>query len=317
MSCALLAIDALASGYASNPDYKRQLDSTVFYIVPRLNPDAAEEYFAALRTGRRTTFTPYDDDNDGRIDEDGPEDLNKDGLITMMRVKDPDGPYTVLADDSRVMKRAEPQKGEAGGWSIYWEGIDNDGDGFYNEDGAGGADLDRNFQHQYPYFAPDAGRHMVSESETRALLDFAIKHRNIAGVLTFGASDNLVSAPAGRAATIDLVAFASEATTKARAAGTVTDTPPSQFFGGGPIDGGEFAPPARPAAPARPPAPRPATTINAADLEYFRSVGEKYKQITSFRQSPAARRPAGALFEWGYYQFGVPSFSTPSRRVVV
>jgi hypothetical protein len=308
---ALFAIDALASGYATNPEYKRQLDSTVFYVIPRLNPDAAEDYFAAVKTGRRTTLTPFDADNDGRLDEDGPEDLNKDGFITMMRVKDPDGAYAPLADDPRLMKRADPQKGEAGGWAIYWEGLDNDGDGFYNEDGVGGADLDRNFQHQYPYYAPDAGRYMVSESESRALVDFAIAHRIIAGILTVAASDNLVSAPGGRGATIDLVAFASEATTRARAAGIVLDTPPTQFFGGGPIDGSEFAPPPRPAAPARPPAPRPATTINAADLELFRSVGEKYKQLTGIRQTPAARRPAGALFEWGYFQFGVPAFSTP------
>jgi hypothetical protein len=308
---ALLAIDTLTTGYATSPEIKRQLDSTVFYIVPRLNPDAAEESFAAVRTGRRTTFAPFDADNDGRVDEDGPEDLNKDGLITMMRVKDPAGPYTTLADDPRLMKRADPQKGESGGWALYWEGLDNDGDGFYNEDGTGGADLDRNFPHQYPYYAPDAGRHMVSEPETRALVDFAIAHRNIAGILTFGASDNLVSTTGGRAATIDMVAFANEATIAARGVGLVKDAQPTPFFGGGPIDGTEFAPPARPAAPQRPPAPRPATTIHAADLEFFRSTGEKYKELTGIRQVAAARKPAGALFEWGYFQFGVPAFSTP------
>ena len=39
------------------------------------------------------------------------------------------------------------QKGEAGGWSVYWEGVDSDGDGFLNEDGVGGVELDRNFPH--------------------------------------------------------------------------------------------------------------------------------------------------------------------------
>ena len=51
--------------------------------------------------------------------------------------------------------------------------------------------------HAYPYFAADAGRYMVSEAETRALLEYVIKHRNIAAILTFGESDNLIAA--GRA----------------------------------------------------------------------------------------------------------------------
>src|SRR5690349_8214869 len=33
--------------------------------------------------------------------------------------------------------------------------------------------------------------------------------------------------------------------------------------------------------------------------------------MTNVRTAPATRAPEGAFFEWGYYQFGVPSFSTP------
>ena len=39
---------------------------------------------------------------------------------------------------------------------------------------------------------------MVSEAETRAVLDFVLAHRNIAAILTFGESDNLIAAPARR-----------------------------------------------------------------------------------------------------------------------
>jgi hypothetical protein len=51
--------------------------------------------------------------------------------------------------------------------------------------------------------------------------------------------------------------------------------------------------------------------LNAADVEYFRAVSDKYREMTGFRAVPLVRTPAGAFFEWGYYQFGVPSFSTP------
>ena len=47
--------------------------------------------FGAIKSARKMNSAKNDDDNDGRLDEDGPEDLNKDGFITVMRVKDPNG----------------------------------------------------------------------------------------------------------------------------------------------------------------------------------------------------------------------------------
>ena len=35
--------------------------------------------------------------------------------------------------------------GEEGEWLVISEGVDNDGDGDYNEDGIGGLDLHRNY----------------------------------------------------------------------------------------------------------------------------------------------------------------------------
>jgi hypothetical protein len=60
-----------------------------------------------------------------------------------------------------------------------------------------------------------------------------------------------------------------------------------------------------------PPARRPAESVNAEDVEYFRTISDKYRALTGLRTPPATRTPAGAFFEYGYYQFGVPSFSTP------
>ncbi len=75
--------------------------------------------------------------------------------------------------------------------------------------------------HQYRSFTPDAGRYMVSETETRALLDYVLKHRNIAAILTFGESDNLVTAGGRSAASagLNLVDFAERANAPARRVG--------------------------------------------------------------------------------------------------
>src|SRR5690606_25082772 len=87
---------------ATTPAVKQMLDNQVVYIFPRLNPDGAELAFAAVKTGQKTNMRPYDDDNDGRIDEDPPEDLNGDGVISVMRVKDPRGAYMIDPADPRA-----------------------------------------------------------------------------------------------------------------------------------------------------------------------------------------------------------------------
>ncbi len=315
---ALYTVDYLLGAYATDAAVKQRLDRSVVYVVPRVNADGAEQMFAPVKAWRRTNTTPFDADNDARMDEDGPEDLNKDGFVTVMRVKDPKGPYMVSPDDARLMKRADPAKGESGGWAIYLEGVDNDGDGFYNEDGPGGVDINRNFMHQYPYFAPDAGRYMVSEAETRALLDYVIRHRNIAAILAFGASDNLVSGPARPAATagLNLVDFAERANAPARRVGMMPDLGGATGRGGRGMmmfgdEGGRGAQAPAPAGGRGRAGVQPATTVNAADLEYLAAIAGKYRELTGIRSTGIMRTPAGAFFEYGYFQFGVPSFSTP------
>jgi hypothetical protein len=61
--------------------------------------------------------------------------------------------------------------------------------------GTDGVNLNRNFQHEYLYFQPHVGPHMVSEVESRALADFVHDRHNIAAVLTFSAYDNLRTPP--------------------------------------------------------------------------------------------------------------------------
>jgi hypothetical protein len=230
------------------------------------------------------------------------------------------------------MKRADPKKGESGAYRLFTEGVDSDGDGFINEDPPGGTDINRNFPHEYPYYKPDAGPHMVSEAESRALMDFVVSHRNIAAVLTFGESDNLIVPPtsAGRlgpARELDLVRFAEAAAAGARTAGFIQT-------GGGMGRGGRFAmgefsiemlmggggggrqgsrQQAQPAASGRMMMPdrRAVTTVAAADYDYFKAASDKYTELTGIRQPLFVREPQGAFFQYGYFQFGVPSFSTP------
>lgn len=308
---ALSAISYFVNNYKTNDRVKKALDNYTIYIIPRLNPDGTERAFMKVKTGQRTNLTPFDSDNDGRIDEDGFDDIDNDGKISFIRVKDESGLYTTDSKDSRILKKADPAKGERGEYSVYFEGIDNDGDGFYNEDPQGGIDLNRNFQHEYPYYTPDAGIHMVCETESRAVIDWMIGHRNIAILLTYGLSDNLITPPndKGKLSSdreLDLLKFAELSALEAIKKGFVEKKKKfnrdEDFYFGQP----ESQIPVRPDR-----APAPATDINNGDLEYFKTVAEQYKKLTGIEKQPAVRTPKGALFQYGYFQYGILSLSTP------
>jgi hypothetical protein len=194
-SIAVTWIEHLIEQYQDDDEIVKLLETTTIYIVPRLNPDAAEHFFADLKIETSTNDKPVDDDHDGLLDEDGPEDLNNDGLITWMRIEDPEGEYILDPNDDRLLLKADHLKNEVGAWRYLREGIDNDHDERWNEDGPGGVNFNRNFPYNYKFFAEDAGIHQVSEAETRALADFVIEHPNIGIVVTYGSADNLLKTP--------------------------------------------------------------------------------------------------------------------------
>jgi hypothetical protein len=176
---------------ASSGEVKALLDKITFYILPDVNPDASEQFFSDLKYVRIANARPVDDDRDFSIDEDGFEDLNHDGLITLLRISDPSGRFIESHEDKRVMVEADISKGQSGNYLLFTEGIDNDKDGLYNEDGPGGVGFNRNFTFNYEFFGPGAGAYPVSEPETKAVADFLFERFNIYSVFAFGPQDNL------------------------------------------------------------------------------------------------------------------------------
>lgn len=189
---ALRAAERLASEHAE------LLGRVTVHVVPMANPDA----LAATRRGPAavsTTSRPVDDDRDGGADEDPPVDLDGDGAILLMRIKDPPPPYlpTLVVDDKdqRLLRAPDPLKGERAEYLLLTEAIDADGDGRFGEDGPGGVDLDRNFPHRWPEFAPDAGPFQISEPEAKLLADFVIETPELLGAIVYGRHDTLIAVP--------------------------------------------------------------------------------------------------------------------------
>ncbi|MFC1529913.1 M14 family metallopeptidase [Gemmatimonadota bacterium] len=197
----LYIIDKLVSGYGSDDAIKTLIDECVFYVCPIVNPDGVYNSVEGGNSQRQNSMN-NDDDNDGRINEDGPDDLNGDGHITMFRYKDPEGTYVVDDVDPRVMVRlgrgVETDKER---WSMVREDRDNDGDGRRGEDSERGIDVNRNFPEGW--YNDDneqagSGYYAASAPESRNILEFFTNNTNILLVQSFHTSGGFTYRPFAR-----------------------------------------------------------------------------------------------------------------------
>lgn len=173
----------LLKNYGQDARITRLIDTHTLYIRPKFNPDGADLAMTNLHN-LRSTPRPYDEDRDGILDEDPPNDLNKDGFITLMRVKNPNGLWTISPEDGRIMVRRDEKNQTGKFYNLYSEGIDDDEDGYFNEDDVGGIDMNRNFTRNWgmEFQQRGAGPYPLSEPETRVTIEFFHSHRNITGV---------------------------------------------------------------------------------------------------------------------------------------
>jgi murein tripeptide amidase MpaA len=185
----LYLIHRLVHEYGTHPSITRCLDTRVFYICPRVNPDGAEWALAdkpkIIRSSTRPY--PYEEDPIGGLVT---EDIDGDGRMLMMRIPDPNGPWKKHPQEPRLMVRREPD--EVGGdyYRLLPEGrFDEPFDPaiLTLQPKKEGLDLNRNFPAYWrqEHEQPGAGPYPTSEPEVRAIVDFIVKHPNITGGITF------------------------------------------------------------------------------------------------------------------------------------
>ncbi len=185
---ALAFLNRLLVLYGSNPQITELVDRNAYYVVPVVNVDGRYHFFRDANTpdSGRSFRIPIDDDHDGLVDEDGPDDLDGDGNICSMRKRDPFGRYKTDPDDPRVMVPIKAE--EKGEWTILGdEGIDNDGDGRINEDEAGYVDGNRNWAHNWepPYVQSGSGDYPFQAVGLRAIAKYILDRPNIIVVYAF------------------------------------------------------------------------------------------------------------------------------------
>ena len=177
----------LLENYGKDPEITDLIDTKSIYLRPVNNPDGQNLYLNTAQSNR-STVRPEDNDNDGLLDEDPPEDIDSNGIILNIRWKDTaKGNWIIdsLDPTGRIMKRVPVGKGT---YRVASEGYDSDGDGRINEDGIGGLDLHRNYPENWRpkseltgrgFTQGGAGEYPLSETETRSVVLFLLSHPNI------------------------------------------------------------------------------------------------------------------------------------------
>jgi murein tripeptide amidase MpaA len=196
-TAALSLAETLLSGYEEDPQVTRLLDRSVYYLVPRINPDGAALAMAAnpryIRSGVR--LYPYMDKEEGLHEED----IDGDGRILQMRIPDPNGDWKVSSLDPRLMQKRGPAEHGGVYYRLLPEGRLHDYDGFLIKSArpVQGLDFNRNFPFEWrpEHEQEGAGPFPGSEAEIKTLLDFITAHPNINLAITFHTYSRVILRP--------------------------------------------------------------------------------------------------------------------------
>lgn len=196
----LYLIEKLLTNYGSDEAITRCLDTRVFYICPRVNPDGAELVLQPHPKYIRSSTRPYPYDEDP-ISGLSSEDIDGDERILMMRLVDPNGEWKAHPDEPRLMIRRDPT--EVGGryYRIFSEGLIENYDGalIAAQPRKQALDLNRNFPSNWrqEYEQMGAGPYPTSEPEVHTIVDFIASHPNITGAVTFHTWSGVILRPPG------------------------------------------------------------------------------------------------------------------------
>jgi len=295
-------------------DWASTLEDATWYIIPSANPDGAARFFTSPRSDLHANGRPVNDDMDDAVNEDGPQDLNGDGWVTMIRQRSPEGDWLAVEGNPVLMREADSDEGERGVYRLFQEGTDEDGDGEINEDGRGGVIPGHNFPHAFEHYIPENGRYAASEVESRAILSFAFDHPDIAMVLHFGRTNTLRTLPPSD---------------KEAESGSTTYELPDWFANRVGVEEGTELPLKKIVELGRQLTGNTklsedrvlrwlgagaAVNPDRHDVGWWKAVSRQYNDFLKDNSLDDDRidpppSPPGSVEEWAYYQYGVPSFA--------
>jgi murein tripeptide amidase MpaA len=193
----LRLIHTLLSEYGKDESITKLMDSSTYYVLPRVNPDGAALAMADIpqyvRSGIRPY--PYEDKQEGLHSQD----IDKDGRILTMRIPDPNGDWKISSLDPRLMERRQPDDQGGKYFRLLPEGYMEDYDGYQISVAKPhqGLDFNRNFPVEWRPESDQrgAGPYPTSEIETKVMVDFIINHPNINAAIAYHTYSGVILRP--------------------------------------------------------------------------------------------------------------------------
>jgi len=193
----LMLAHTLLTGFGADERLTRLVNTSTFYIAPRLNPDGAEWAMSTpprfIRSGVRPY--PYMDKDEGLHEQD----IDGDGRVLQMRLPDPNGDWKISSLDPRLLEKRQPYEHGGQYYRILPEGLIEDYDGALIKLARDyeGLDFNRNFPFEW---LPEgeqsgAGPYPASEPEIKAAVDFVTSHNNINFAITYHTFSRVILRP--------------------------------------------------------------------------------------------------------------------------
>jgi murein tripeptide amidase MpaA len=189
----------LLTRWGNDETITQMLNHGTYYIVPRLNPDGAalamSEQPRFIRSGTRPY--PWTEKEDGLHSQD----IDGDGRVLQMRIKDPNGDWKISSLDSRLLQKRSPLDNGGIYYRLLPEGLVENWD-CYNIKIANpveGLDFNRNFPFEWRTESDQkgAGPYPTSEPEVKALVDFVTTHLNINLAISYHTFSGVILRPYG------------------------------------------------------------------------------------------------------------------------
>jgi len=190
----LYGLHHLLSRYGSDEQVTWLLDTRAFYVAPRVNPDGAEKYLTTPYM-LRSSVRPYPDEAAADCPGLHAEDIDGDGFIRLMRVRDDArGEWKVSSRDPRLMIARGIDDRGGPFYHVYQEGLirEFEGEPFRIAPTPWGLDMNRNFPSNWSPGLRGGGPYPASEPEVKNIVEFILAHPNVGALQAFHTSGGIL-----------------------------------------------------------------------------------------------------------------------------